>query len=266
MLAQSCFAELSGTRLYYEVARDGQPLVLIHGFGLDLRMWDDQFTALARRFQVIRYDVRGFGKPTLPTHGPYTHANDLKGLLAHLALSQAHIIGLSMGGVIAISFALTYPNMVRSLILADTALNGYQFSQVWTAQWDRIAAEARSHGPKGANQLLLGHPLFAAARENAAVASRLTQIINDYSGWHWINNDEHSESELPDQHRLNLITVPTLIIVGQRDLPDFQAIAALLQERIPRASTVQLAQVGHMANMEAPVQFNDLVETFLGSA
>src|SRR5258706_13574858 len=116
MLTQSGYVEVPGARLYYEVAGSGYPLVLIHGYSLDVRMWDDQFATLAERFQVIRYDARGFGKSTVPTGESFAHADDLKGLLTQLAVSRAHILGLSMGGWIATNFALTRPAMTRTLV------------------------------------------------------------------------------------------------------------------------------------------------------
>ncbi len=265
MNVQSGVAELSDARLHYEVAGSGQPLVLIHGLGLDLRMWDDQFIPLAQRFHVIRYDVRGYGQSTLPTTEPYSHADDLKRLLGYLGIAHTALAGLSFGGRLAINFTLTYPELVQRLILVDTGLNGYQYSAEWNGLWTQILAEAATRGPKAANALWLRHPLFAPAREQAGVAARLAQMIADYSGWHWVHTDPVRWSEPPDSQRLDQIHVRTLIVSGQRDLPDFQAIAALLQERIPRARTALLAQVGHMANMEAPAQFNHLIETFLGA-
>lgn len=259
-------AELPGARLRYEVAGSGPPLVLIHGLGLDRRMWDDQFLPLAHWFHVVRYDVRGFGHSTLPsTTEPYNHADDLKGLLGRLGLASTALAlaGLSFGGRIAIHFTLTHPELVRRLILVDTGLNGYQFSPEWQAQWTQIQAEGATRGPQAANALWLRHPLFAPAREQPAVARRLAQMIGDYSGWHWVHPDPVRWTDPPDSYRLEQIHVPTLIVMGERDLPDFQAIAALLQQRIPRARTARLAQVGHMANMEAPTPFTRLVETFL---
>src|SRR5262245_57108437 len=117
MAVQSGFADIPGARLHYEVAGSGEPLVLIHGFTLDMRMWDDQFASLARHFQVVRYDLRGFGKSSMPTTEPYTHADDLKALLDCLNIERAHVLGLSMGGSIAINFALNYPAMVDRLVL-----------------------------------------------------------------------------------------------------------------------------------------------------
>src|SRR5258708_15386584 len=263
MFTQAGFVQVSGARLYYEVAGSGQPLALIHGLGLDLRMWDDQFTTFAQRFQVIRYDVRGFGKSTMPPTEKYSHADDLKALLDHLNISQATIMGLSMGGGIAANFVLTYPAMARVLILVDSALNGYEMSPEWNAQWQEIKLAGANHGPKAANQLWLAHPLFAPARENPVVAARLEQMIADYSGWHWVNRDPQRRIEPPDCQRLEQIKVPTLILIGQRDLPDFHSMSATLQQHIPGASMTVLAEAGHMANMEGPALLNQLVENFL---
>jgi 3-oxoadipate enol-lactonase len=82
------FADVNGTRLYYEMAGSGHPLILIHGFTLDTCMWDDQFEVFAQHNQVTRYDLRGFGKSTLPTTEPYSHADDLKILMTHFGIES----------------------------------------------------------------------------------------------------------------------------------------------------------------------------------
>ena len=87
------FADVNGTRLYYELAGAGHPLVLIHGFTLDTRMWDDQFAVFAQEYQMLRYDLRGFGKSALPTGGSYAHTDDLKALLDSLHIAHASFLG-----------------------------------------------------------------------------------------------------------------------------------------------------------------------------
>src|SRR5689334_11281492 len=143
--------EISGGSLYYETAGSGDPLVLIHGLGLDLRMWDDQFAEFAQHRQVVRCDLRGFGKSTVPTAEPYSHADDLKAMLDHLSIARADILGLSMGGWIATNFALTYPEMTRKLILVDSAIYGYgSMSDDWKVRWRELEATAAEAGPKAA--------------------------------------------------------------------------------------------------------------------
>ena len=124
---KSSYAQVNGTQLYYEVAGEGEPLILIHGGQLDRRMWDDQFAAFSTHYQVIRYDVRDYGLSTCPP-GTYSNHEDLYGLLKHLNMHSAYLVGLSLGGAIAIDFALTYPDMVHALILASSGLSGYSFN------------------------------------------------------------------------------------------------------------------------------------------
>jgi pimeloyl-ACP methyl ester carboxylesterase len=126
-LVNKGFAEVNGTRLYYEIVGRGHPLVLVHGFSPNTKMWDDQFEVFAKRFKVVRYDVRGFGKSALPTVGKdYSHTKDLKALLNQLGIDYAYVVGLSMGGVIALDFALEYPEVTKALILADSSIYGFR--------------------------------------------------------------------------------------------------------------------------------------------
>jgi 3-oxoadipate enol-lactonase len=120
------YADVNNTRLYYEIAGSGDTLVLIHGNFGDNRHWDGQFEALAKNHKVIRYDVRGYGRSSLPVEGEsYSNHDDLKALLEHLGISNAHVCGLSMGSGIAVDFALAYPKMCESLIPIGPWAFGY---------------------------------------------------------------------------------------------------------------------------------------------
>src|SRR5438046_7211282 len=116
-LSRAGYADVNGTRLFYEIAGAGPPLALIHGFSLDTRMWDDQYAALSQRHRVLRYDARGFGRSSLPGAERYSHAEDLLALLRYLEIEQTALLGFSLGGGIAISFALAYPAAVDALIV-----------------------------------------------------------------------------------------------------------------------------------------------------
>jgi pimeloyl-ACP methyl ester carboxylesterase len=109
------FAEVSGVPLYYDIAGAGHPLVLIHEGIADSRMYDDQFSAFAQHYRVIRYDVHGFGKSGIPA-GPFSGREALHDLLRVLGVERTYLLGMSMGGGIAIDFTLTYPTMVDALI------------------------------------------------------------------------------------------------------------------------------------------------------
>jgi pimeloyl-ACP methyl ester carboxylesterase len=247
-----------GGRLRYAIAGMGEPVVLIHGMGLDAAMWDSQWPALQKEYRVIRYDVRGFGGSTLPT-GPYSHSDDLLCLLEFLQARPAHVVGLSMGGRLALRFALDQPGAVRSLTLIDPALDGFSWSEVWTRRMSGIAAAARNGDVHTAKQLWLAHELFAPARRDPEVAAELAAMVERYSGWHWHNADPLRREAKKAIDLLTTVSCPTLVILGEFDLSDFKAIAECLAAQIPQAELRTIAGAGHMANMEAPAAVNELL-------
>jgi pimeloyl-ACP methyl ester carboxylesterase len=253
------FADVNGTRLFYELAGAGPALTLIHGFSLDTRMWDDQFATFAQRYRVLRYDARGFGRSAVPGAARYSHAEDLHALLEHLEIEHTALIGFSMGGGIAISFALAYPALVDALLVAGCLLPGYRLSAELGASFGAIWSAGRAQGVAAARERWLQHPLFASVRARADLDARFTRIISEYSGWEWMNKDPQSPPAPPPAERLSEIHSPMLAIVGERDLPDFHAIAGLIERDAPGARRVLLPAVGHMVNMEAPERFNQLV-------
>jgi pimeloyl-ACP methyl ester carboxylesterase len=233
---------------------------------LDTRMWDDQFEPLAHQYRVVRYDARGFGKSALPTAGkPYAHTDDLKALLKHLDIARAFILGLSMGGGIAIDFAVAHPEATEALIAVDSRLNGWQPDSEFAAYLSAVRTRAKEAGIQAARDVWTYSEMFNPALENPTVASRLIQMIADYSGWHWVNDNPLRIPDPPAAQRLNTIRVPTLIVIGEQDVPDCLAIADTLHQGIPNSRKVMMARVGHMSNMEAPEQFNALVLDFLAA-
>lgn len=256
------FAAVNGTELYYEDAGSGAAVVLIHGLCLSCRMWDSQVDVLADRFRVIRYDVRGFGKSALPDK-PFLHADDLRGLLDYLDVPAAHVVGLSMGGRIALQHAVLYPEQSCSLALVDSAIDGFDWDKSWDVSLDAIKACGHREGAKAANRMWLNHELFASARERPECAAKLTQIVGADSGWIWLHESLAQGIDPAARMRLAEIRVPTLVIVGKRDLPDFQAIAEILAAGIPGAEKVEMPGVGHMSNMEDPAAFNKVLLGFL---
>ena len=261
-VGQQTFTCTDGARLCYSTAGTGQPVVLIHGLGLDAAMWDPQWSALQKEFRAIRYDVRGFGGSTIPT-GEYSHSDDLLGLLDFLEARPAHVIGLSMGGRLAVRFALDHPNAVRSLTLIDPAVEGFSWSEEWTRKMDVILAAARNGDVSAARRLWLAHELFAPARLDPRLAAALEAMVERYSAWQWCNTDPVRKPASPAIKELATVSTPTLVIVGELDLPDFKIIARRMAAEMPRATLRTVAGAGHMANMEAPATVNALLLTHL---
>lgn len=258
--ALSGYASINGADIYYETLGRGKDLILIHALGLDCRMWDDQFIELAKFYKVLRYDLRGFGKSSFPSSDSYAHHIDLHSLLQHLKISVAYFIGLSMGGRVAIDFALTYPDKIARMVLVDSVIHGYQFKSFSIHGISTIAMES---GIDKANQAWFQHELFKPARRQPIVAKRLKEIVLSYSGWHWLNKNPWTPLDPLSIRQLNKITASTLIIVGEEDLPDFHDIADILHKKITGSTKTVMHNVGHMSNMEDSETFNFLVLNFL---
>ena len=255
---------LPGARLAYEVTGAGTPVVLVHGFGLDMRMWDPQMEHLAGRFRVVRYDCRGFGAsgPFDPAHG-YTHAGDLLALLDHLSIEEAVLAGLSFGGRVVMQAALAAPARVRGLALLDAVLDGVSWDPVSAEALNEASRQAQARGVVAGRAAWLAHPLFAAARQRPAVASALAAMVAGYPGQHWISRDPHLETERRPVDALDELAMPVLVAVGEHDVPGFQEMSAVLARGIPAAQYHVVADAGHMINMEQPGAVNALLSRFL---
>jgi 3-oxoadipate enol-lactonase len=267
MLTQStttAVLERPGARLAYEVTGDGSAVALIHGFGLDRRMWDPQAEHLAPRFRVVRYDCRGFGAsgPFDPAV-PYTHAGDLVALLDHLAIDDAVLAGLSFGGRVALHTALAAPARVRGLVLLDAVLDGVPWDRDSAVGLDEVTRQVQAGGIPAGWAAWLAHPLFATARERPDLASRLTAMVAGYPGQHWLGQDPHQQVRPEPIDVLEHVAAPTLVAVGERDVPCFREMSAVLARRIPGAQYRVIAGAGHMANLEQPADVNELLTRFL---
>jgi len=145
-------------------------VVLIHGFSLDLRMWEPQVGALARSHRVIRYDVRGFGRsvPVLTPHA--SAAEDLLALFDHLEIPQAHVVGMSMGGRIAIDLALTCADRVATVVTIGAVLSGFPHSDAWNAKWPPMIQASKSGDLASAKRVLLTDQQLTNVLARAEVA------------------------------------------------------------------------------------------------
>jgi 3-oxoadipate enol-lactonase len=251
-----------GGWLRYTTAGDGDPVVLIHGFGLDFNMWGPQWRAFAERHRVIRYDLRGYGGSSLPA-GPYSHVDDLLALIEYLGAGPVHLVGLSLGGRVALRVAAQNPKAIRSLTLADAAMDGHAWTADWLSLWSRMTDAATAGDLARAKQLWREHPLFAPANRIPEAGDALRMMIDRYSGWHLGHKDPGTAPARALGKTLSSISIPTLVLVGELDLPDFQAIAQRLAREIPQAELRTIGGSGHMSNMEAPKLFNEIVLQFL---
>jgi pimeloyl-ACP methyl ester carboxylesterase len=235
----------------------GPPLVLLHGFSFDMRAWDSQIDRLAEHHRVIRYDLRGFGRSTLPGVN-YSHSEDLVLLLDELAVEKPILVGLSLGANVALEYSLRYPSKVRAQVLASPGLVGYAWSEERPP--DAAAAHAAAHGIESAKRFWLNHPLFASLRRDPDALLRLRVMVREYSGWHWQHPNPVRTTKAVD--RLGECSTPTLIASGKLDVKGYRVIAALLSAGINNAASLWFENAGHVVNEEADAAFVAAVLNF----
>ncbi len=258
-------ALVPGASLHYELA--GEPagsssaVVLLHGGETDRRLWDDQFLPFAQRHRVLRFDARGRGRSS-GVSTPYRAHDDLTALLDALGLDRVHLVGLSLGSRVAVDFALAHPERVASLVLVSPSISGWNWNPAelgWMVPLFQAALEGR---PERATELWLGSAYLAPAMADADVAERLRKIALD-NAHIWSTTDREVEPWPSARRRLDELSGPLLIIVGEHDVPDTRRIAEALQAEAGDVRRTDWPGVGHLPNMERPDAFNDLVLQFL---
>ncbi len=247
--------KIGSSTIHYKSEGAGGPVILIHGFSLDHRMWKPQIDFLSKKHQVIGYDMRGFGKSSIPAD-IYSHHEDLLTLIKSLQFDKVSIVGLSLGGEVAIDFSISYPQYVSKFVLASSSLGGYAS----TVDWDVHAKEV---GVEQAKKNWLNHAVFAPTIQNDNARQTLEKILSDYSGWHWFNHDPRTKLVPLALERLADIKIPTKIIVGANDLSYYHDIAKILGEGISNSTTIIIPNSGHMVNLENPTEFNKVLQEFL---
>lgn len=252
---QSGVVDLDDGKLYYEMAGSGPVVVLIHGFTLDRRMWDAQFTTIAKDHTTIRYDLRGHGKSS-GVSGEFSHVDDLAALLDGLSIDHAHLIGLSLGGWIATDFSIAFPDRVSAAVLIDPyyPLNG---SFEFDSRIRNHISVARSATLATGLARWLKDPLFAPACEHHDVKTQLSEIVLKGhaalgKGAMFLNVQKDIKSRRLEGKSLADIDCRVLCLIGTRDLPRFHAVAEHFSRTISKIDVVSVPDAGHMANMENP--------------
>ena len=266
------YAEINGARLYYEVAGAGQPLALLHAGIADSRMWDDQFAVFAERYKVIRYDYRGFGKSSVPP-GPYVFRDDLLGLLRHLGIARASLIGVSMGGGLAVDFTLEHPEMVTALIPVCAGVSGFEpnpadIAPEELAYWEQLEAADKAGDVERLNELEVHLWVDGLRRAPEQVNPAARARVREMNGANIARAAEQEQAQSqplqpPAVGRLGEIHAPTLVIVGAEDNGMVHAAANRLSTEIAGARKVIMRDTAHVPNMEKPEEFNRIVLDFL---
>lgn len=261
------FAAINATNIYFEAKGNGKALLLLHAGVGDSRMWDFQFEGFSRTYFVIRCDLRGFGRTRMQP-GFFSYQDDIAALLRHLGVEHVAIIGASFGGKIAIDFALTYPEMLTALILVDPALGGYTFESedmlaFLTAEDEALERNDIVEATELNLKMWVNGNNRNAQDVNTEVRERVREMQLNIFSQPEITDVEEKELSPPAIERLEEIKLPTLVIVGDKDVAEFQAISKRIAERIQNARHMVIQDAAHLPNMERPQVFNQIVLDFL---
>lgn len=266
---ESGFVEFNHGQIYYELAGTGEVVVFVHGNFGDRRYWDKQVAALTTAHRVLLYDVRGFGKSSIPVEGvPYSEHEDLAHLLAKLNIASAHIVGFSMGASIATNFVLAYPGRSKSLVSVGPWVRGDFTSEALEAAEEDFAGLESTFKERGAAATIdfaVTKTFLADTIRNPETESRLRDIMKDFTWWYFRKEDPVVQLEPAAAGRLDEILVPTLIITGEHDIPACLDFANLLDRNVLNSQKVSIADTGHFMMMEKPDAFNRaLLDFFAG--
>jgi len=256
------FARVGALAIHYrqEGINQGTPLVFLNSLGSDLRIWDDVVPYFAERFPIIRYDKRGHGLSDCPL-GPYTlddHTHDLIDLLDQLGIPSAILIGVSVGGMIALNLAAQAPTRVRALVLCDTG------ARIGTANsWTERINAVRSNGL----------PALAPAILNRWFSSTFAQQQpSAYHGYANMLMRTPAEGYVATCAALRdadlypvtaSIQAPALVLCGDEDLATPPSLGRALADALPNAHFALIQQAGHIPSIEQPAALATEIEQFL---
>ena len=261
-------AKINGVNLYYEAHGEGFPLVWSHELSGDYRSWEPQVRFFSRRYTVITYNARGYPPSEAPAdpaaYSQGRSVEDLRGLLEHLGVQEAHVGGLSMGGNVALNFGIKHPEMTRSVIAAATgsgSVDPETFRENMVTSATRLEAKGMESPAdlRGSMNVQLlrkdpkGWEEFARNRaEHSGLGTALTM--------RGVQGKRPTISEL--EPKLRALEAPTLIMVGDEDEACIEP-GIFMKRCIPRSGLVMFPQSGHPINLEEPDLFNRAVLDFL---
>jgi 3-oxoadipate enol-lactonase len=231
-------------------------------------MWDPQWRTFQRAHRVVRCDLRGFGRSPLAP-GRYSHPGDLIALLDELALGPAALVGVSLGGGVALQVAVARPDLVSALVLVGSGVRGHEWSDSVTRAWEEEEAAFERGDLDAAVEVNLRTWVDGPHRSPDEVDPDVRRKVGEMQRralelYREGGADAEEEALVPDiADRLGEISVPTLVLVGELDLDDIHAIADRLEREIPNTRSATIEGAAHAPTLEQPERFDELALGFL---
>lgn len=256
--------KIDDVEIAYQDIGFGDPLVFLHAFPLNQKMWDAQLSELSLSHRIITFDWRGFGESSSGTKDSSmpVFADDLAGLLDHLEIENANICGLSMGGYVALSFFRQYPDRIMSLILCDTKATA-DTDDGKRARYE-LADSVRREGPSALTSMMIPKLLGSTSLQNNPEVVKLVQEIIEQSQPEGVARALIGmAARIDSTDLLEKISKPTMIIVGKEDILTPPDEAIKMSKSIASSQLNVIKGAGHLPNMERPEDFNQCLNNFL---
>lgn len=260
--APGAYFDAAGAHLYYESCGSGPAIVLLHDGLLHSVVWDGEWDALCRGHRVVRYDRRGYGR-SAPPKAAFLQTDDLAGLLKHLGIARATLVGCSSGSAVAIDFAIHHPDEVENLILIGPVVHGMPSSSFFDERGKRNNASLEKGDVRAAADAWSKDP-FEIAGANPPVRERLREVLVAHPQNLAYTGEFEIRYRIPAIERLAEIRVPTLLLVGEHDIPDVHAHAGAIQAGIWGSRRDVVPGAGHLVPLEEPVELVARIESFIG--
>ncbi len=263
---QTGFVEINGAKIYYEVAGEGQPFLMVHAGIASKSMWDDQFDFFAQKYKVVRYDMRGFGQ-SLPIANDYQRHEDIRALLDFLKIDHAYLMGCSMGGGACMNFALEYPDRADALIMVGSGPGGFSYDDWSPSPLDEEMDVAFQKGDlERVNELAMRIFVDGTGRTPDQVNPALRKKVYDMNmialrNGSLLGNDVALAT--PAAQRLGELQLPVLVVMGDLDEEYIFKAADFMMANIPNVHKIVMHGTAHLPNMEFPTEFNAHVQAFL---
>lgn len=236
------------------------PIVFIHGFALDCREWKYQVEWCNRNnFSYIIYDMRGFGKSSVPTK-EYSHVEDLYALISKVCFEKIIVCGHSFGGEVALDFTLKYPQKVTGLLLiAPSSKDVRPVENESNDFFAELKHLAKSSSQRFVKDRIIGHESVQALKNNFPVFELLKEVVDDYSLWHFLNQDRVINIS-NNINEIDKIECPTKILVGSKDSKLNVSVSYEISKRIKGSELCVVKDFGHFLNLECPDIVNENIE------
>jgi pimeloyl-ACP methyl ester carboxylesterase len=259
--------DVSGGHLYYETCGSGpKTIVLVHDGLIDSSGFDELWPLLCKDFRVVRYDRRGYGKSPA-AKAPYSQTEDLAAVIGAARLDRFSLVGFSAGGGVALDYALEHPRAVDNLVLAGAQIDGFVVSDYFTERGQEafrpiLKRDINEGDIDGVAANWAKDPYLIMPGDNAAKAKALAIWKANPQDIRHLRNDpvEPAPSALP---RMPGLSVPTLILTGDHDIADVQAMAGAAQVLIPGSKRIVVSDSGHLLQIEQPRETATLISDFV---